>query len=263
MMISHATNDRNLQRHKPNKVMLQRIAQTVSMFGGQESGALLEQMYAKEIAVDYTSQLGGDRSDSTLMAKWAANLLGFDHTRYTISDVSLNLQMQGTQLMAEVRIGADRWVDDLFLEIEKTYHHQVDSGLRSSQVLSRTLQALTDTGVWEEKEHIEVVTPKEIVRHFFSELRLNNIEKASQWIAEDAIFTLSGKTFHSGELQGRREIVHFLFELHEQQDSFMKIQGEDLCSILERDAIFFQWQGGAGCVTVKDQRISKLQTYLG
>lgn len=262
LMISHATNNRRALCNKPSSSMLQSIAQSVSMFGGEESRALLEQIYAKEIAVDYTSQLEGDQNDRTLMAQWAAALPGFDHTRYTLSDVSLHLQFQGNQLEAEVRVGADRWVDDLFLEIEKTYVHHVKDDLRPSQVLSRTLQTLTDSGRWQEGEAVQLPSCKEAVHNFFTGLCFGEVETLSQRIAESAQFSLQTERLGVAELKGRKEILPFLMKMKEQQEPFCVVEQKKVYSLDGDSGHFVKWPGGAGYFVVQGQLITKVQTYL-
>lgn len=261
-MISQAT-DNNMQRgNKPSEAMLKSIAQTISMFGGEESRVLFEKIHAKEIAVDYTAGLDGEQHSRSFMARWAAGLPGFDHTRYTISNVSLNLQIDGAQLTAEVQFEADRWADDFFLEIKRAYSYCVHSDLRPSQLLNQTLEVLSDTGTWSESSASLELTSKEIVQNFVGELRLANIARASQWIDEDAIFFVQSKIIQDDSLRGRREIVHFLTEVQKQQDSFIKLYGGNIYALEERGAFFIQWSGGAAHVVVKNQRITALQTYL-
>lgn len=261
-MISHATNNDRAQESRANRAMLQNIAQTVSMFGGQESRALFEKIYAKEIAVDYTAQREEDQSDCSLMAKWTAALPGFDHTRYTVSGVALTLQMQGSQLTAEVRVNADRWVDDLFLEIEKTYQHQVDSVMRPSQVLSRNLQALTDTGSWNEIT-IKPRGSKEIVENFLSEACLGNFAIIEEYLSETAVFNLPGETLQQQQkFHGREAIIACLHDLKAQGNMPFAKEGTVLSSLEREGEFFVQWKGGAGYFVVKEQKIVKLQTFL-
>lgn len=250
----------NNTRPQDNKAMLQSIAQTVSMFGGEESRALFEQIYAKEIAVDYTGQ-GGDVSDRTQMAQWAAALPGFDHTRYTLSDVSLQLRLQGSQLTAQVRIHADRWVDDLFLEIEKSYQHQVDVQRVPSQVLSRTLESLSHTGSWK-----EVTTNKnrarELVETFLGGIYLGRFEMAGNTLSENALLYIRTETLGQEKFYGRQRIVDSLRSLMGQGHLIFAKDWEVIADLDGGEAFFVRWKGGAGHFTVRDNLIVRVQTFL-
>ena len=82
----------------------------------------LENLFADEVEVDYTSLGGGEvevKSGQALMTGWASLLPGFERTRHVLTDLAVSVD--GDAATASSKVTADHWVDGLFWSVSGTY----------------------------------------------------------------------------------------------------------------------------------------------
>lgn len=106
------------------------IVESVAVLADSGNFETLENLYADEILVDYTSLAGGEpeiKSPQALMTEWAQVLPGFDRTRHEISRVEVSVT--GRHAVASAEVTADHYVADLHWQVTGDYRYElVDDG---------------------------------------------------------------------------------------------------------------------------------------
>lgn len=102
------------------------IVESVAVLADSGNFETLENLYASEILVDYTSLAGGEpeiKSPQALMTEWAQVLPGFDRTRHEISHVEVSVT--GRQAVASAEVTADHYVADLHWQVTGDYRYEL------------------------------------------------------------------------------------------------------------------------------------------
>ena len=78
-----------------NEVAIETIVESVANLADRGNFESLEQLYAEEVEIDYTSAFGGEvelESPQALKTQWASSLPGFDRTRHEISNIETQVK---------------------------------------------------------------------------------------------------------------------------------------------------------------------------
>ncbi len=108
----------------PDEAAIHTIVESVANLADRENFESLEQLYAQEIEVDYTSAFGGEvelKSPQGLMTQWASSLPGFDRTRHQISNIET--EVKGNTATATADVTADHYLDEMFWQITGSYEY--------------------------------------------------------------------------------------------------------------------------------------------
>ena len=98
------------------------VMESMATMADRNEYEALENIFADEVEVDYTSLGGGEvevKSSTALMTAWASLLPGFERTRHTLT--SLLVEVDGESATGSCDVTADHWVDGLFWSVTGTY----------------------------------------------------------------------------------------------------------------------------------------------
>ena len=108
----------------PDEAAIHTIVESVANLADRGNFESLEQLYAEEVEVDYTSAFGGEaelKSPQALMTQWASTLPGFDRTRHEISNVETKIN--GNKATATADVTANHYLDEMFWQITGSYEY--------------------------------------------------------------------------------------------------------------------------------------------
>ena len=107
-----------------DEAAIETIVESVANLADRSNFASLEQLYAQEVEVDYTSAFGGEvelKSPQALMTQWASSLPGFDRTRHEISNIET--KVKGNNATATADVVANHYLDNMFWQIAGSYEY--------------------------------------------------------------------------------------------------------------------------------------------
>ena len=130
-----------------NTAMIKTTIEAMAVLADQNRYAVLEEVFADQVTVDYTSLFGGAAESiagKKLMTQWASFLPGFEVTRHNLSNIKVNAG--NTFAVASADIRAEHYVEGLFWEIKGTYDYELikDNGIW--KIASLTLNFTKETG---------------------------------------------------------------------------------------------------------------------
>jgi hypothetical protein len=109
----NALNDRQLR----DRMVITDVVNSVGTFADLRQWSQLQQLFADEVRVDYTSLFGGEVqniSSQQLMSQWQSVLPGFDATQHLISNHQITIDGDKATVIAYVRathkLGDRMWV---------------------------------------------------------------------------------------------------------------------------------------------------------
>ena len=108
----------------PDEATIHTIVESVANLADRGNFESLEQLYAEEVEVDYTSAFGGEvelKSPQGLMIQWASTLPGFDRTRHEISNIET--EINGNTATATADVTANHYLDEMFWQITGSYEY--------------------------------------------------------------------------------------------------------------------------------------------
>ena len=176
------------------------VMESMATLADRSEYEALENTFADEVEVDYTSLGGGEvevKSNTALMTAWAGLLPGFERTRHTLTN--LRAKVHGETATATCDVTADHWVDDLFWSVTGTY----DFGFRKEdgqwRITALTLNFQSETGTRDVfaaamKNAAENPVPyitrqktRQTVIDFLTELDKKDMRRFTALWAEDAV----------------------------------------------------------------------------
>ena len=121
--------------------------EAMAVLADQNRYAALEELFADQVTVDYTSLFGGTAAPiavKKLMTQWATFLPGFEVTRHNLSDIKVSAGK--TSAVASANVRAEHYVEGLFWEITGTYDYKLikDNGIW--KIAGLTLNFKKETG---------------------------------------------------------------------------------------------------------------------
>ena len=184
----------------PDEAAIQTIVESVANLADRGNFESLEQLYAEEVEVDYTSAFGGEvelKSPQALMTQWANSLPGFDRTRHQISNIEM--EVKGNRATATADVTADHYLNEMFWQIAGSYEYGLvkENGqwaidkmtfIAESEKGSRDLiQEAVEQAKVNPSTYIQRQKTKQAVIDFLTALEDKDMDKfASVW-AEDAV----------------------------------------------------------------------------
>ena len=108
----------------PDEAAIKTIVESVANLADQGNFESLQQLYAQEVEVDYTSAFGGQvelKSPQGLMTQWANTLPGFDRTRHQISNIETEINENKATATADVT--ANHYLNEMFWQITGSYEY--------------------------------------------------------------------------------------------------------------------------------------------
>lgn len=176
------------------------IVESVALLADTGNFESLEQHYADEVEVDYTSLTGGDievTSPQKLMTQWASVLPGFDRTRHEVSE--LNIDIQGNSADANCHVTASHFIANETWTVKGRYIYRLRKRDDRWQIVYHRFELTDEEGTRdvlgqaaERANHSPsryVVRQKttDTVRKFLMSLEEKDMDKfASVW-AQDAV----------------------------------------------------------------------------
>ncbi|MEM7759131.1 MAG: nuclear transport factor 2 family protein [Cyanobacteria bacterium P01_A01_bin.40] len=184
----------------PDEAAIDTIVESVATLADRGNFESLEQLYAEEVKVDYTSAFGGEvelKSPQGLMSLWASSLPGFDRTRHQISNIET--EVNGNAATATADVTADHYLGEMFWQISGSYEYGLikedgqwvidtmtfiaDSEQGDRDIINQAVeQAKVNPSTYLQRQQT-----KQAVKDFLTSLENKDMEKfASVW-AEDAV----------------------------------------------------------------------------
>ncbi len=200
---------------------IETIVESVAVLADSGNFEALEQLFADEIQVDYTSLAGGEpelKSPQALMTEWAGVLPGFDRTRHDISNIVVSVT--GARAVATADVIADHYVADLFWQVAGDYRYEfVDTG-DGWRITSATFNLQDEKGTRDvfgpaignaaddPASYIKRQQTAAVVRAFLTSLEEKDMEKFASIWAEDAVQDMPySPAGHPKRVVGRNELV--------------------------------------------------------
>ena len=195
------------------------VMEAMAVMADRNEYDALENIFADEVEVDYTSLGGGEvevKSNVALMTGWAGLLPGFELTRHTLSD--LRAEVDGDRASGFSRVTADHWAAGLFWSVSGTYDFALrkeDGGWRITQL---RLNVESETGTRDVfgaaiQRAAENPAPylvrgqtRQTVMDFLAALETRDTGALGDMWAEDAVLDRPG----AAPLAGRDRIVEAL-----------------------------------------------------
>ena len=210
----------------PDTARLKTIVESVGILADSGQFEALEQLYADEVLVDYTSLAGGEaelKSPQKLMTEWAGVLPGFDRTRHAISNI--NVEITGSRAVATADVVADHYVADLFWQVTGNYRYELfDAG-------DQWLIAAATFNLQNEKGTRDVFGPAienalanpvsymvrqqtiDTVHSLLSALEKKDIQVLANLLAEDVVQDMPFKPGNQhSRILGKTELVNYYSE---------------------------------------------------
>ncbi len=176
------------------------VVESVAVLADSGNFEALEQLYAEEIHVDYTSLSGGEpelKSPRALMTEWAGVLPGFERTWHDISNIEVNVM--GPHAVATADVVADHYVADLFWQVSGNYRYELVHSDDGWRIVSATFNLQDEEGTRDvfgpaienaaanPSSYIRRQQTKKAVVDFLTSLEEKDMDKfASVW-ANDAV----------------------------------------------------------------------------
>ncbi len=197
------------------------VVESVAVLADRGNFEALENLYADEIEVDYTSLAGGEpqlKSPQALMTEWAGVLPGFDRTRHEISNIAVTVT--GPRAVATADVVADHYFGERFWQVSGDYEYElIDTG-EGWRIASATFNLQHEKGTREvlgpASENASANPPSYVtrqqtmaaVRTFLTSLEEKDMEKfASVW-AEDVVQDMPySPVGHPKRVVGKKNLV--------------------------------------------------------
>ena len=176
------------------------IVESVGTLADTGNFEALEELYAPEVELDYTSLTGGEielKSPQAIMTQWASVLPGFDRTRHEVSNIKVSSNGQTATATADVT--ASHWVSDLFWQVKGHYLYRFAKDEDRWLITAHQLNLVSEEGTRDvfgpaidyatanPVAYIKRQKTKQAVRDFLTALETKDMELfASVW-AEDAM----------------------------------------------------------------------------
>lgn len=253
-----AVNPSNSQNIKtPDEAAIHTIVQSVATLADLGNFESLEQLYAEEVEVDYTSAFGGEvklKSPQGLMTQWASTLPGFDRTHHQISNIET--KVKGSNATATADVTANHYLDNMFWQIAGSYEYGLvkrdgqwaieqmtfiaESEKGSRDIINQAVeQASSNPSTYLQRQQA-----KQVVIDFLTSLEDKDMDKLASVWAEDAVqdMPFSPEGFPK-RVEGKDNLI-------EHYAAWPEISGEasftdDLVFYPMQDAtmVFAEWRG--------------------
>ena len=194
-----ALNPMNAFANTKDEASIKTIVESVGSLADTGNFESLEELYANEVEMDYTSLTGGNvevKSPKAIMTQWAAVLPGFDKTRHEVSDIEVS--SNGKTATASANVTATHWAGDLFWEVKGTYLYKLKKDiswkitahkftLKDEKGTRDVFAAAMNNTKANPSDYIKRQQTQQAVRDFLDSLEKKDMEKFASIWAEDAV----------------------------------------------------------------------------
>lgn len=146
-MVLSTINPALAMNNAQDEAAIKTVVESIGTLADTHNFTALEQLYAPEVQIDYTSLMGGEiqlKSNKALMTEWASFLPGFDRTRHQLSNMSVVLA--GNYATASADIVADHYVGELHWQVQGSYIYKLRKEDDVWRVISHTLNFAGEEG---------------------------------------------------------------------------------------------------------------------
>ncbi|MBX7482159.1 nuclear transport factor 2 family protein [Qipengyuania qiaonensis] len=176
------------------------IIESVGTFADRGEFGALEQLYAPEVMLDYTSLAGGEPetvSNVELMTRWAGILPGFDRTRHAIDEIVVVIS--GDSATATAAVVADHWVGSLHWQVRGNYTYAFERTVDGWAITAHRFEINGESGTREVFDaagkaaddepapYLRRQRSQAIVRQFLVGLEAKDMDQVNAVWAEDAV----------------------------------------------------------------------------
>ena len=160
----------------------------------------LEELYAEEVRVDYSSLSGEPASTMTaaaLMTSWSATLPGFDRTRHDVTNVYV--QVDGAAAVATADVSAEHFLGALYWQARGSYRYELAKRADGWRIHAHTFSLTGESGTRDifavasqraqasPSRYLKRQQTEDAVRMFLESLESKDMQAfASVW-ADDAV----------------------------------------------------------------------------
>lgn len=207
---------------EPHEVAaIKTVVESVAVLADSGNFEALEQLYADEVLVDYSSLSGIEaelKSPQALMMEWAGVLPGFDITRHAISNVEVDVS--GSRAVATADVVADHYVGDLHWQVAGDYRYELVNAGDAWRIAAATFNLRDEDGTRDvfgpAAENAAAQPPSYVIRQqtvaavraFLTSLEDKNMDKLGSVWADDAVQDMPySPPGHPKRVLGREELI--------------------------------------------------------
>lgn len=190
--LAHATSE--------DEAAIKTLVESVGLFADQHAFEALEDFYADEFVLDYSSLSGAPadvKSPQALMTEWAGVLPGFDRTRHALSDVEA--VVDGGEARARANVEAGHWIDGAYWQVDGHYDYQFERQAGAWKITSMTFTLENEIGSRDvfgpaiaaaqanPTPYLQRQQTRQVVLDFLTGLETKDMDKVNAVWAEDAV----------------------------------------------------------------------------
>ncbi len=195
--------------------------ESVATFADRGDFHALEDIYAPEVRLDYTSVFGGQPelvSNTALMTRWAGVLPGFDRTRHALSDVRVTVD--GDRATATANVVADHWIAGQSWQLRGRYAYMLVRDGREWRITAHTLTGSGESGSRDvialasiaatnnPAPYLQRQTARRVVLDFLEGLETKDMARVNGVWAEDAVQDMPySPPGHPRRVVGRQALI--------------------------------------------------------
>ena len=241
----------------PDEAAIDTIVESVANLADRGNFESLEQLYAEEIEVDYTSAFGGEvelKSPQGLMSLWASSLPGFDRTRHEISNIKT--QVKGNRATATAEVVASHYLNEMFWQIEGSYEYGLVKEDGQWEIDKMTFIAESENGdrniinkaveraSLNPSTYLQRQQTKQAVTDFLTALEDKNMDKFAELWAEDAVqdMPFSPEGFPK-RVEGKADLIQHYAEWPEISGQANFTDNLIFHPMQDSTMVFAEWQG--------------------
>ncbi|HEY9736225.1 MAG TPA: nuclear transport factor 2 family protein [Trichocoleus sp.] len=176
------------------------VVESIATLADQKNFESLEDLYADQVQIDYTSLFGGTLQTHTpesLMNAWASVLPGFEQTRHSLSDIQV--EVEGNSAIATADVVADHYLGGSIWQVSGEYTYRLlkeESGWQVTEMAfsleneagDRALLATAaERAAADPVDYIQRQQTEQAVRTFLTSLENKDMDAFAEVWAEDAV----------------------------------------------------------------------------
>ncbi len=188
------------QAQTADQAAIATVVESVATLADTRRFEELQELYADEVQVDYSSLTGGSpevKSAQALITEWAGVLPGFDRTRHAISDVEV--KVTGETATATADVVASHWIGKQFWQVSGRYDYRLARDGRDWKITAHRLTVTGEEGSRDvfgpATEAARRTPPDYVIRQqtrqavldFLTGLEEKEMERVNNIWAEDAV----------------------------------------------------------------------------
>lgn len=240
-----------------DEAAIKTLVESVAILADSGQFEALEQHYAEEIQVDYTSLAGGEpelKSPQALMSQWAAVLPGFERTRHALSNIKV--QLEGDHAIATADVVADHYLGEQHWQVSGHYRYRFikDAGHwlisaaqfnLKNEVGSRDIFATAiEKAQVEPPSYLKRQVTIQTVQRFLKALEDHDMDTFNSLWADDAIQDMPySPPGHPTRILGKANIVALYAQWPENSANANFTEQLKLYPMQDPETLFVEYQG--------------------